>query len=296
MTAPAAVAEATIAMCQAAAEVNRATPGRHGSVVELTPQLGSEVLVSADLHGNRLNFRKIRRTACLVEHRLRHLVLQEVCHGGPTYPRTRGCMSHLLLEDMARLIVEFPGRVHFLLGNHELAELTDYPISKGPCMLNLQFRSGIEFFYGPRAAAVRDAYLEFLESCPLALRLASGVFICHSLPDHVDQRSFDVNVFQQPLEVERLGPESEVFRLLWGRDYRPANAEAFARLVGAELLIHGHEPCLDGYACPNQRQIILDCSHRSGCCLLVPVTQPASREVLVRSIRRLDGHCPEAGS
>lgn len=196
-------------------------------------------------------------------------------------------MSHLLLEDIARLIVEFPGRVHFLLGNHELAELTDFPISKGACMLNVQFRRGIEHFYGAQAERVRAAYLELLRSCPLALRLSSGVFICHSLPDHLDKQPFDPAVFERTLEENDLGPDGPVFRLLWGRDYRPQNADAFTQLVGATLLIHGHEPCQDGYACPNMRQIILDCSRRPACCLLVPIAERADREQLVRSIQKL---------
>ena len=57
-------------------------------------------------------------------------------------------MSHAILEDIARLKVRYPDRVHFLLGNHELAELTDYPIQKNKQMLNVLFRMGLEQMYG----------------------------------------------------------------------------------------------------------------------------------------------------
>ena len=97
-------------------------------------------------------------------------------------------MSHAMLEDVAGLKAKYPQRVHFILGNHELAELTDYPIQKNKQMLNLLFRLGLQQMYGPAADKVRDAFREFLRSCPLALRLPCGVFITHTLPENVDTR------------------------------------------------------------------------------------------------------------
>ena len=73
-------------------------------------------------------------------------------------------MSHLLLEDVASLKNAFPDRFHFILSNHELAELTDFPIMKSGKMLNLTFREGLQQLYGDRAEQVRHAYLEFLLS------------------------------------------------------------------------------------------------------------------------------------
>ena len=39
-----------------ATEANRHTPGRQGNVVELSPELAVEVMVTGDLHGHRQNF------------------------------------------------------------------------------------------------------------------------------------------------------------------------------------------------------------------------------------------------
>nr|NKB45418.1 hypothetical protein [Alphaproteobacteria bacterium] len=83
--------------------VNLNTPGREHNVVRITPEMGDEVMITADLHGHRRNYAKIRRIADLANNPKRHLVLQEVCHGGPTYPSNGGCMSHTMLEDVARL-------------------------------------------------------------------------------------------------------------------------------------------------------------------------------------------------
>ena len=279
---------AALAMCDQAADANRLCPGRHGNVVHLTADIADDVMIVADLHGNRLNFLKLLAIADLANHPRRHLIMQEVCHGGPQYPgETGGCMSHLLLEDCIRLKTEFPGRFHFLLSNHELAELGDFPICKGRRMLNLLFRCGIGEMYGARGEDVRCAYLKFLASCPLAVRVAGGVFISHSCPDHCDREGFDVSIFERPLSAADYKSGSPAFKLVWGRDFRAANADAFARAVGAEILIHGHEPCAAGYSAPNKRQVILD-----GCCsqatyLLLPVGPKLTQADVVSRISSL---------
>lgn len=273
-----------------AAEANRNTVARRGNVIDLAAPDASDVLVSADLHGHRLNFNRLGRLAQLETHPGRHVIVQEVLHGGPCYPSGQGCMSHLLLEDVARWKLEYPQRVHFLMSNHELSELTDFPIAKGGRILNLQLRLGMQEQYGDAAEAVRSAAVEFLASCPLAVRLSNGVFICHGSPSGVDTEGFDAGVFQRPLTPEDLAPGGEVFRMVWGRDFRPANAAAFAKLVQADVLIHGHEPCDRGYAVPNRQQIILDCCGNKACCLLLPIDQRLTHAQIIERIRPLAGH------
>jgi len=280
--------EKIISTYAAAAEANWQTAGRNGSVVTPTEaEWGDEVMVTGDLHGNRRNLNLIRRIADLDKHPKRHLVLQEVCHGGPTYPANGGCMSHTMLEDVAKLKVQYPDRVHFLLGNHELAEITDYPIQKNKQMLNLLFRLGLQQMYGSAADKIREAFVPFIQSCPLALRLPGGIFLCHSIPEKVDARRFDKGIFTRQLDPIEFFEQSAVFELVWGRDYRQENADAFARAVEAEILINGHEPCPEGFATPNTRQIILDCCGDKACYAILPVNQKASQEEIVKRIQRL---------
>jgi hypothetical protein len=286
MAASPSIADDTIALCQQAAEASRHCPSRRGNVIELTEREGDEVLIVADLHGNWLNLNRLLEVADLASHPRRHLVMQEVCHGGPQYPDGGGCMSHLMLEEMARLKVEFPERFHFLLSNHELSELGEYPICKSRKMLNLMFRCGIGEMYGAAADSVRQAYLDFIAACPLAVRLANGVFISHSLPEKCDRDGFDSGVLDRPLTCSDWCAGSDVFRLVWGRDFRAANAETFAKLVGAELLVHGHEPCRAGYSVPNERQVILDgCGCHASYLLLLIAAKLTQQEVLARISR-----------
>ncbi len=280
-------AEKIIATFGRAARANRRTPGREGNVVVLTPDMADEVMITGDLHGHRRNFNLIRRLAGLDKHRRRHLILQEVCHGGPTYPKNGGCMSHTVLEDVAGLKAKYPERVHFILGNHELAELTDYPIKKNRKMLNLQFRLGLEQMYGPAAERVRRSYCGFLRSCPLAVRLPGGVFVTHTLPEKVDLQGFDKTIFDREFDEAEFQEHGAIFQLVWGRDYRAENARAMADLVGARIFINGHEPCSEGFRVPNPTQIILDCCGQRACYLVLPVDRDLSQEEMVRQVQRL---------
>lgn len=288
MTASIEFIERVIAKYEQATEANRQTPGRVGNVIEISAEAADEVMITADLHGHRMNFNAIKNKADLAANPRRHLVLQEVCHGGPPSPSGGGCMSYTLLEDVALLKTEFPDRVHFMLSNHELAELTDYPILKAKKMLNVMFRMGLQEVYGPATDKVRDAYLPFLRSCPLAVRLTDvGVFICHSLPERVDLGGFEVEVFDRPLCDADLGNQGSAFALVWGRDYREQNARAFAELVDARLLVHGHDPCPEGFKVPNEHQIILDCCGAKPHYVMLSTSEATTHAEVVKRITPL---------
>jgi hypothetical protein len=280
--------ERIIATYAEAAEANRKTSGRRGNVVLLGPQIADEVTVTGDLHGHRDNFEALQRIAGLDDHPRRHLLLQEVCHGGPTYPSNGGCMSHTMLEDVARLKARYPNRVHFILGNHGLAELTDYPIQKNQQILNLMFRLGLQHAYGEATERVRESSLPFIRSCPLAVRLPGGVFITHSVPEGVDSRPFDVSIFTRPIDLAKCDDRSAVFELVWGRDYREENARAFAELVGATVLVNGHEPCPEGFITPNRLQIILDCCGERACYVILSThDRELTQAEIVKRIQRV---------
>ena len=271
-----------------AAEANRQTAGREGNVIVLNGELADEVMITGDIHGNRRNFNLIRKIAALGRHPRRHLVLQEVCHGGPIYAQNGGCRSHTVLEDVAEWIVKYPGRVHFILGNHELAELIDYPIQKNRQMLNLLFRLGLQQMYGSATDRVREAMFSFIRSCPLAVRMPAGIFISHSVPEFVDTREFDASVFDRQIEQAEYAARTDVFRLVWGRDYRVENARAFAELVDAKVLINGHEPCAEGSSAPNDVQIIIDCCGEKASYLLLSTDHEWSHAEIVDQVRSLE--------
>ena len=279
--------EDIVTMFARATEANLSTPSRDGNVVAITEQSGDDVMITGDLHGHRRNFNLIKKIADLDKNPRRHLVFQEVCHGGPLYIQNSGCMSHMVLEDVASLKNKFPDRVHFILGNHELAELTDFPIQKNRQLLNHLFRLGLQQMYGEATERVREAYLPFLQSCPLAVRMPHGEFISHSIPENCDRQGFDADVFHRELGFAEYFEQSAIFELVWGRDQRVENARAFAEAVGARILINGHEPCVEGYFAPNDMQIILDCCSDNAAYLILPTNRQLSHAEMFAQVKKL---------
>ena len=157
----------------------RDTPGRGRMSIHLND--ASELLVAGDLHGNLENFRQILKLADLASSPARHLVLQEAIHGGFAYPDGSD-KSHQLLDLIAALKVQYPRQVHFLLGNHELAQAMGRMIGKGDADLNRQFSEGVTHAYGGRADEVFAQYQRLLAVVPLAVRTPNRVLVSHSLP------------------------------------------------------------------------------------------------------------------
>src|SRR5438132_703592 len=147
-----------------AAQAFRATPGRRGRVVTLEGV--GEVFVAGDLHGSVENFSLVLKKADLARHPGRHLVLQEVVHGPFRYP-AGGDKSHQLLDLVAALKCQFPRQVHFLLGNHELAQWQGHRIAKGLDNQNDLFALGVENAYADWAARILEAYNELFAAADL---------------------------------------------------------------------------------------------------------------------------------
>lgn len=267
----------------------RATPGRQGRLVHLSASgnLGGDVFVTGDLHGNLDNFRRLYQLANLAAHPTRHLVFQEVIHSAFTYPDGTD-KSHLLLDLLAALKTQYPDRVHFLLGNHELAQLTQVPVGKRDTDLNFQFEQGVKSAYGSRAAEIYAAYLQLLANVPVALRTDNRIYLSHSLPDGRRLDRFQPEDLEhEPSLPADLLVGGSIHSLVWGRDIRVENATAFLSRVDADLLITGHMPCDEGFEVPNDRQIILDSQKLPAGYLLFPLGQPLTHGDLVARIRTL---------
>ncbi|MDO4583302.1 MAG: metallophosphoesterase [Planctomycetia bacterium] len=266
-------AEEAMAIFNQAAEANNQTQTHRGNMILLDEYAAKDVFLTGDLHGNAENFHAIVERADLEHNPGRHLVFQEICHGGEPYPHGGGCRSHQVLEAVAEMKVRYPQRVHHIMSNHELAELTGYPIQKSRQLLNMSFAWGLRYCYGRRAEEVRLAMLGYLESCPLAVRIGDNLFFSHSIPEGLDQKNlpFDDTIFYRSLDpCSDFLRDGAVYRLVWGRDYRQENADRFASRLGVDILVCGHEPCLEGFKFPNSRQAILDCCGPTACCMLVP--------------------------
>ena len=271
-----------LTMLRAATQAFRDTPGRRGRTIALDE--AAEVFATGDLHGNVENFRLILTKADLRCHPRRHLVLQEVVHG-PFYYPDGSDKSHQLLDLLAALKCQHPRQVHFLPGNHELAQATDRLIGKGDVDQNELFRAGVRAAYSPHDEQVYSAYMDLLAIAPLALRAPNRIYLSHSLPSAKHMPKFDPAVLERD-EMEQADLEygGVVHSLVWGRDLSAANATAYLQKVDADLLITGHIPCDQGFALPNDRQLILDSLGTPACYCLFPTDRPLTQAELVECV------------
>ena len=124
-----------------AVEANSADKFRQGNLIRLPAE--GNLVIAGDIHGHRRNFEKIVAFADLENHPDRHIILQEIIHGG-SEDSEGGCLSYKLLFDVVRYKLDFPDRVHVIMGNHAMAVINDGEILKNGKEMNRAMRSAIE--------------------------------------------------------------------------------------------------------------------------------------------------------
>ena len=277
--------DARLSTLRRAADRCRAVPGRRGRLLLL--QDADEVLVAGDMHGHVENFRQAMLRADLPRHPRRHLVLQELIHGPFRYPGG-GDRSHQLVDLACALIGQNPGRVHYLPGNHELAQLTGRRIGKVESDLNEQFVQGVQTAYASRADEVMAAYLELWRAVPLAIRTEGGLFLSHSLPSLGMLPDFTLAALERdPTPEADLLPGGPAYSLVWGRDHRPETVAGFLAKVGADALATGHVPVEGGHQRPSERHLVLDTQGNPAAVALLPGNRRVESEELATRVQLL---------
>ena len=267
-----------------AAEENQVSPLRQHQVVQL-PEDG-EVYIAGDLHDHRRNFEKFVRVADLGSNPQRHVVLQELIHGDH-FDANGAEESWKMLVKAAELKADFPNQVHFLLANHDLAQVHGEGIMKGGQSVCEAFTAGVKRDFGDRAPLVNASIADFLLSFPLGVRTHNGLFFCHSLPADSEIEGFDYEVFNRALTGadyrRRVGP---VYQLIWGRKASALGAEKFAEKVNANLLVTGHQPQEVGYLVNGDHHLIIASEHNQGVMLKLNLSTPYDMDGLLHAMRK----------
>jgi hypothetical protein len=267
---------------QSAAEENKLSSLRSGQVVNL-PATG-EVWMTGDIHDHRSNFNKLIKAADLGGHPERHLILHELIHG-EYYDADGAEGSWQTLVRAAELKCDFPNQVHFLLANHDLAQIHVEGISKMGQNVCEAFTKGLVRDFGHDHPAINLGITELLLSFPLAARTQTGLFFCHSLPRDNQMEDFDFTIFDRELTgpdyLRRTGP---VYQLIWGRNISSAAVGEFADRVGARILITGHQPQEMGYAINGEQHLILASDHAHGVYLPLDLAVEYDMDELVERI------------
>ena len=287
-------AEQAVEAFEGAKEENELSPMRRGQVIHL-PDAG-EVVMTGDLHDHRTNWRKLLAVADLRNHPERHLVLHELIHGD--HFDERGAEdSWRMLYEACELKLDFPTQVHFLMANHDLAQIHGEGISKAGLDVCRAFNDGLRRDFGRglggtkdggEATAVQVAVTEFLLSLPLAIRAPNGLWFSHSLPKQDEIDTFDYGVFDRDaLAGEDFRRKTgAVYQLVWGRGVEPDGVDRFAERVGATMIVTGHQPQDAGFAVNGDKHLIVASDHAQG--VFLPLDLSATYEMpdLVARLRK----------
>lgn len=269
---------------QNATEENHLSSLRREHVVSL-PEEG-EVWMSGDLHDHRSNFNKLLAAADLANNPQRHLILHELIHGD-YFDENQADGSWQTLLRAAELKCDFPQQVHFLLANHDLAQIHGEGIMKGGLSVCEAFTAGVKRDMGTAASSVNVVISEFFLSFPLAVRSHNGLFFCHSLPTDSQIETFDFTVFERELTgadyKRRTGP---VYQLIWGRGVTPAGAASFAEKVGAKIIVTGHQPQDTGYLVNGDHHLIIASEHSQGVFLPLRLDEDYDMPTVVSRLRK----------
>ncbi len=266
-----------LATLQKATALVKSTPGRTGHRLRI--ESGVDLLVVGDLHGNLANFQAIWKLADLGKHPSRHLVVQELVHGKFLYP-AGGEKSHQLVDLFAAIKCQYPERVHYLPGNHEMGQWTGRQILKGADDLNAVFRQGVATAYGD-PDPILSAYRALWEASPLLIHTPHGVALSHTLVPGKSLDAFEVSQLESETYTDAdLKPGGTAYGMMWGRDTSDATVRTFLTKIQAHFLITGHFPADEGFTRLHPNLVALDCSGSPGGYLLFPLDRALDADEL----------------
>lgn len=262
-------------------EANNADKYRRDNLVRL-PDDGS-LIVTGDLHGHRRNFERIIAYADLENNPDRHLILQEIIHGGPE-DALGGCLSYKLLFDVIRYKLSLPDRVHIIMGNHDTAFINRSEVMKDGREMNGAMCLAMEREFGKAAADVELAARQYLFSQPLAARCDNRIWMSHSLPADRLIEKFDPGILNRQLKINDVVRPGSAYLLTWGRKHSQELLDKMARTFDTDIFILGHQPQELGWCQAGKNLIIIASNHNHGCLLSIDLAKSYTIEQLIESI------------
>jgi predicted phosphodiesterase len=255
------MAEEYIKLLEAGILANQQDKYRQANMI-LLPQEG-DVIVAGDIHGHRRNFERVISYTNLEKNPDRHLILQEIIHGGPE-DKLGGCLSYELLADVARLKSQYPDRIHIILANHDTAFISNSDVMKNGKEMNASMRAAMQRRFGSDFKAVESAIERFLFSQPLAVRSPNRIWISHSLPSDRMIEKFDFTIFNRQLKISDIVRPNSAYLLTWGRSLGPESLKILAQKLDVDLFVLGHQVQEAGWMSNNENLIIIDSQHNHG--------------------------------
>lgn len=274
-------AAAIIDLLKNGTDANNTDPYRQGNVITL-PNMGT-LVVTGDIHGHCRNFERIVSYADLANNPDRHLILQEIIHGGRE-DEQGGCVSYELLFDAVKLKCEFPHRVHFIMGNHDTAFISDSKVMKGGKEMNISMRQAMSRQFGGDFGIIEHALKQFLFSQPLSVKCANRIWVSHSLPGNREADGFNDEIFHRNLQVSDLLRSNLAYNFTWGRNHNDSTLEKMAKLFDADMFVLGHQAQPEGCCKAGSNLVILASDHNHGCLLPIDLAKSYTIDELMKAI------------
>ncbi|NQT02766.1 MAG: metallophosphoesterase [Planctomycetes bacterium] len=262
-------------------ETGNADKFRRGNVIHL-PAEGS-LIITGDIHGHRRNFERIVAFADLPNNPERHIILQEIIHGGPEDSQG-GCLSYKLLFDAIRYKLTFPDQVHIIMGNHDTAFINNSEVMKDGKEMNRAMRQALEREFKQASDDIGLAIRQYLFSQPLAIRCDNRIWISHSLPNDRSINKFEPIILERQLKINDVVRPGSAYLLTWGRKHSQAVLDKLAGLLDADIFILGHQPQEQGWNQAGDNLIIIASNHNHGCLLSIDLAKSYTVEQLIDSI------------
>jgi hypothetical protein len=273
-----------ISILNTGTQLNKTDPLRNGNMLSFPGE--GDLVVAGDLHNHGRNFERIQTVAALDQFPNRHVILQELIHGGPLGPDGGDHSLDMLLDAIA-WAAQYPGQVHFLMANHDLAQIQGVPVLKDGYDLTDRFNRYFRARAGADLSAAKIAFRAFVTSMPLAAITLTGIFLSHSLPGPADLATFDSAVLRRPLTEADFARGGSVYQLIWGRSQTQDVLNALSRAWWADLFVCGHQGQDDGYGTIGDRMFIVDSCHNHGTFLHIDLARQYTLDDLARSVRPL---------
>ncbi|MHC4489587.1 MAG: metallophosphoesterase [Planctomycetota bacterium] len=265
-------------------EAGNADKFRRGNLIHL-PAEGS-LTIAGDIHGHRRNFERVVAFADLANNPDRHIVLQEIIHGGPEDSQG-GCLSYKLLFDVVRYKLSFPDHVHIIMGNHDTAFINNSEVMKNGKEMNRAMRLALDREFRGVGSDVELAIRQFLFSQPLAVRCDNRIWVSHSLPGDRYIDKFDPNILDRQLKINDVVRPGSAYLLTWGRKHSQTLLDKMAKLFDVDIFILGHQWQEDGWCQAGKNLIIIASDHNHGCLLSISLAESYTVEQLIDSIAPL---------
>lgn len=275
------MAHQTLELLDKAKQANFQDKYRKANTVVLPEQ--GKVIISGDLHGHVRNFEKILAMAKLDQDSDSHVVLQEIIHGGPEDEKGR-CVSFKLLLRALELKLQYPDRVHFVLGNHDTAFINNSSVLKNGKEMNLSMRQAIDACFGDQSDQIKQAMAQLLFSQPLGVRCPNNIWISHSLPGPQYFDKFEPEIFDRQLRCNDIVKPGSAYLLTWGRRHNQDMLDELAQKLDVDIFIVGHQPQPQGWERAGENLFILACDHNHGCAIELDLQKTYTPEEIIDCI------------